>query len=66
MRITVKISGKKKKLRVKKNTSVKDIAKQLGITAANYIVRKDDKIVPDTERVDAKDVIEFFRVISGG
>lgn len=64
--IKVIISGKERKLRIKKNTTVKDLAKQLGITLNNYIVRKNDKIVPDTETLDAKDTIEFIKVISGG
>ena len=64
--ITVKIKGERRKLRVKKNTSVEDLAKDLGIIANNYIMKKNDEIVPDTETVNAKDVIEFVRVISGG
>lgn len=66
MKIKVKKDGKIKRVKIGKNATVSELAKDLGITFQNYIVRINDKIVPDDEKLKEKDEVEFFRVISGG
>ncbi len=66
MKIKVVIEGKEKVLDFKKGDSIADLARKNGIILSNYIVRVNESIVPEDEKVKEKDRIEFLKVISGG
>jgi len=66
MKIKVILDGKAKLLNGKKGMSIAELAKENGIVLSNYIVKVNDVIVPEDEKVGEKDKIEFFKVISGG
>ncbi|MEM0473138.1 MAG: MoaD/ThiS family protein [Candidatus Aenigmatarchaeota archaeon] len=65
MKIKLVVEGKSKTITIKKS-SIIDLAKNQGIILSNYIVRVNDKIVPEDEKLKDGDVVEFFKVISGG
>lgn len=65
MKIKLVVEGKIKTITIKKS-SIIDLAKNQGIVLSNYIVRVNDKIVPEDEKLKDGDVVEFFKVISGG
>lgn len=66
MKIKVVIEGKEKMLEYKKGMRIVDLARENNIVLSNYIVKVNDVIVPEDEKVKEKDRIEFFKVISGG
>jgi sulfur carrier protein ThiS len=66
MKIKVVIDGKEKVLEYKKGMRIVDLARENNIVLSNYIVKVNDAIVPEDEKVKEKDRIEFFKVISGG
>jgi sulfur carrier protein ThiS len=66
MEVKVILEGKKHRIKIRKNMSIKQLAKQLNLTLQNYIVKKDNEIVPDTEVIKDKSKIEFLRIVSGG
>jgi sulfur carrier protein ThiS len=66
MKIKVVIEGKEKMLEYKKGMRIVDLARGNNIVLSNYIVKVNDVIVPEDEKVKEKDRIEFFKVISGG
>jgi sulfur carrier protein len=66
MKIKVVIDGKERQLNYKKGMRIADLARENNIILSNYIVRVNDNIVPEDERVGEKDKIEFLKVISGG
>lgn len=55
-----------KEVKLAQSISVSELAKKMDIVLPNYIVRVNNKIVPEDEKVADGDVIHFFRVISGG
>jgi len=66
MKIKVVIDGKEKVLEYKKGMRIVDLARENNIVLSNYIVKVNDAIVPEDEKVKEKDRIEFLKVISGG
>jgi sulfur carrier protein len=66
MKIKVVIDGKERLLNYKKGMRIADLARENNIILSNYIVRVNDAIVPEDEKVKEKDKIEFLKVISGG
>jgi sulfur carrier protein ThiS len=60
------VDGKKQSVKIGKEKTVSDVASQLNVLLQNYLVKKNDEIVPDTEIVTDKDNIEFLKVVSGG
>jgi sulfur carrier protein len=66
MKIKVVIDGKERVLKYKKGMKVADLARENNIVLSNYIVKVNDAIVPEDEKVKEKDKIEFLKVISGG
>ncbi|MBU5690065.1 MAG: MoaD/ThiS family protein [Candidatus Aenigmatarchaeota archaeon] len=65
MKIKLVVDGKARKIDTKKSTII-DLAKSHDIVLSNYIVRVNGKIVPEDEKLKDGDVIELFKVISGG
>ncbi|MCX8178725.1 MAG: MoaD/ThiS family protein [Candidatus Aenigmarchaeota archaeon] len=65
MKIKLVVEGKNKTIVIKKSNII-DLAKNQGIVLSNYIVRVNNKIVPEDEKLKDGDVVEFFKVISGG
>ena len=66
MKIKVKKNEKTREIKIKKNITVSELAKQLNITLQNHIVKVDDRLVPDDEKLKEGNTVEFFIVISGG
>jgi sulfur carrier protein len=66
MKIKVVIDGKERVLKYKKGMKVADLARENNLVLSNYIVKVNDAIVPEDEKVKEKDKIEFLKVISGG
>ncbi|MEM5801047.1 MAG: MoaD/ThiS family protein [Candidatus Aenigmatarchaeota archaeon] len=66
MKIKVILEGKVKQLKAEKGMSIAELAKKNGIILSNYIVKVNDAIVPEDEKINEKDKIEFLKVISGG
>ncbi|MBU5688212.1 MAG: MoaD/ThiS family protein [Candidatus Aenigmarchaeota archaeon] len=66
MKIKVIFEGKVKQLKAEKGMSIVELARKNGIILSNYIVKVNDVIVPEDEKINEKDKIEFLKVISGG
>ncbi|MBU5688728.1 MAG: MoaD/ThiS family protein [Candidatus Aenigmarchaeota archaeon] len=66
MKIKVIFEGKVKQLKAEKGMSIAELARKNGIILSNYIVKVNDVIVPEDEKINEKDKIEFLKVISGG
>ncbi|MEW6095753.1 MAG: MoaD/ThiS family protein [bacterium] len=66
MKIKVIHESKIKKVKIDSKMSVAKLAKKLDVILPNYIVKLNNKIVPEDEMVKDGDTIEFFKVISGG
>lgn len=66
MKIKVIQENKKREVKLDKKISISELAKRLDIVMPNYIVKLNNKIVPEDEVIADGDVVEFFKVISGG
>ena len=66
MKIKVIEPSKIKEMDLDRPISVSELAKKLHIVMPSHLVRINNKIVPDTEKVKNKDEVEFFKIISGG
>ncbi|MEM5777626.1 MAG: MoaD/ThiS family protein [Candidatus Aenigmatarchaeota archaeon] len=66
MKIKVIFEGKIKQLKAVKGMSIAELARYNDIVLSNYIVKVNNIIVPEDEKINEKDKIEFLRVISGG
>ena len=66
MKIKVLESARLKEMELDRSITVSELANRLGIVMPSYIAKINNKIVPDTTKVKAKDEVEFFKIISGG
>ena len=65
MKIKLVVEGKSKTVKTNK-LNIIDLAKSQKIVLSNYIVRVNDRIVPEDEKIKDGDVVEFLKIISGG
>lgn len=66
MKIKIIHENKKKEIQLEKKITISELAKRLNIVMPNYIVKLNNKIVPEDEILNNGDTVEFFKVISGG
>ena len=55
-----------KTIEIGKNSSVKDLLADMKINPVTVIVSRDNNIITEDEKVNDKDKIRLFSVISGG
>ena len=55
-----------KTIEVDKNSSVKDLLANMKINPVTVIVSRDNSIITEDEKINDKDKIRLFSVISGG
>lgn len=58
--------GKEKKVNLEERKKIVEVLKEAGINPETVIVRKGDKIIPETEKVGNEDFIKLIPVVSGG
>jgi len=58
--------NEEKTVEIGKNMLVKDLLAKMGINPVTVIISRDDNIIPEDEKVNDKDKIRLFSVISGG
>ena len=58
--------NKKKTIELNENSSVSDLLKSLDINPVTVIVSRNDELVLESEKLNNKDEIKIFSVISGG
>ena len=58
--------NKEKTVELDKNSSVKDLLANMKINPVTVIVSRDNNIITEDEKVNDKDKIRLFSVISGG
>lgn len=58
--------NKEKTIEIDKNSSVKELLANMKINPVTVIVSRDNNIITEDEKVNDKDKIRLFSVISGG
>lgn len=58
--------NKEKTVEVDGNVSVKDLLNKMNVNPVTVIVSRDNNIITEDEKVNDKDKIRLFSVISGG
>src|SRR3989338_5056621 len=58
--------NREKTIEISKNSSVKDLLADMKINPVTVIVSRDNSIITEDEKVNDKDKIRLFSVISGG
>ena len=58
--------NREKTIELGKNSSVKDLLANMKINPVTVIVSRDNNIITEDEKVNDKDKIRLFSVISGG
>ena len=58
--------NKEKAIEIGENSSVKDLLANMKINPVTVIVSRDNNIITEDEKVNDKDKIRLFSVISGG
>ncbi len=58
--------NKEKTVKVDGNASVKDLLNKMNVNPVTVIVSRDNNIITEDEKVNDKDKIRLFSVISGG
>lgn len=66
MKIKVRDGKTTKEMRIDTNMTIADLSKKMSIMLSEHIIRVNNEIVPDNEKLRDGDVIEFMKVISGG
>ncbi len=58
--------NREKTVELGKNMLVRDLLAKIGINPVTVIVSRDDSIIAEDEKIQEKDKIKLFSVISGG
>jgi len=58
--------NKKKTIELSENSTISDLLKSLDINPVTVIVSRNDELVLESEKLNDKDEIKIFSVISGG
>jgi len=58
--------GEEKLIDVGSGITVKELLKKLGLSPESYVVTKNGEVVVEDEIISDGDVIEVYRVVSGG
>ncbi len=66
MKIKINDNGQMREINISGASTVAEAAKKAKINLPSYLVRIKNRIVPDTQKLNEKDTIEFFKIISGG
>ena len=66
MKVKVKFWDGEKEVEVKDNAKVIDVLKTVNINPETVLVKKDDEVVVEDERLKDNDEIELIKVVSGG
>lgn len=49
-----------------KGLTIHELARKLGVVLPNYIVKINNKLVPENEEIANGDSVHFMKVVSGG
>lgn len=68
IKVTVKQAGKKNKreIRLDPHTTIADLLRKLGYSRETVVVRHNEKIVAEEERISDGDLIEILTIVTGG
>ncbi|MEN4006535.1 MAG: MoaD/ThiS family protein [Methanobacteriaceae archaeon] len=66
MEITVIYNKTKQKKEIQENSTIKEMLDLMDISSETVVVKRNNEIVMDEEKLHNKDVIEVIRVIYGG
>ncbi len=68
IKVTVKQVGKKHKreIRLDSHTTIADLLRKLGYGRETIVVKRNDKIVAEEERLSDGDLIEILPIVTGG
>ncbi|MCD6477528.1 MAG: MoaD/ThiS family protein [Candidatus Aenigmarchaeota archaeon] len=67
MQIKLKFSnGKSKVFHVKKDSTIEDLLKEIGVNIETVIVKMNGKIVPEVEKLEDNCTLELIEFVSSG
>lgn len=58
--------NREKMVNLEKNMQVRDLLAKMNINPVTVIVSRNDNIIPEDEKLNDKDKLKLFSVISGG
>lgn len=66
MKVRIIPGGEERIVDIKGRIKVKEILGKLGLSPEGYVVTRNGEILTEEDLVDENDVLEVYRVVSGG
>ncbi|MBS3051773.1 MAG: MoaD/ThiS family protein [Candidatus Aenigmarchaeota archaeon] len=66
MKIKINDNGQMREINISGASTVAEAAKKAKINLPSYLAKIKNNIVPDTQKLNKNDTVEFFKIISGG